>query len=546
VLLASVAIRLVLPLSSINLGVTWASTFLNIGGLALLLKSRHYFQISADTLLSVDQRKPIILLRSFDDDEHVQFKRSAWQLLDFSLETRLQNHFQQYGPFVAIESTAESLPQIGAARAKLRDDEWQNVVLDWIARSSLILMLAGKTQGVSWELAQVADKQCVDKLIILLPTNRSFLRSRRRAESTARLDHVKTSLLQSPWTDALNTISDAQSVRAITFTKGGGLVVIRANDFSREAYHLATLAAHEGTSPTEADSGPVAKTMAPTRRPRASVIGALLGLLLLVPFYLSLIIGVPPWSVSYRASRAASELDVTFRKNNASPHLLDHSTAILLLRITDTSTLKHNPSQLGPKLDSALAVWSDAIHRTYQLYILQNVGIASLDVALTSAKTHDELWNKMETNLHTYHVELGYCFDAQMKVLDKLIVYLATLDAGPIAEDAEDTKWKHIRSHFLQRIGVAPSINSISAIRDVVTQGLFVDLWAMDVLRSIPHWAAARVGNVALVLGDAANFLTKDQLEFLGKIVTAVANNAQDEAVRTKLRDLSEQLRGIK
>jgi hypothetical protein len=143
-------------------------------------------------------------------------------------------------------------------------------------------------------------------------------------------------------------------------------------------------------------------------------------------------------------------------------------------------------------------------------------------------------------------VELGYCFDAQMMVLDKLIVYLATLDAGPIAEDAEDTKWNHIRYYFRQRIGVAPSINSISAIRDVVTQGLFVDLWAMDVLRSNPHWAAARVGNVALVLGDAANFLTKDQLEFLGKIVTTVANNAQDEAVRTKLRDLPERLRGIK
>jgi hypothetical protein len=44
-------------------------------GFATLLRSRHYFLISAKALLSIDKRNPIIFLRSFNDDDHHQFKK---------------------------------------------------------------------------------------------------------------------------------------------------------------------------------------------------------------------------------------------------------------------------------------------------------------------------------------------------------------------------------------------------------------------------------------------------------------------------------------
>src|SRR5262249_41107579 len=129
-------------------------------GCFLLITARRYFQVSADSLLAVDKRKPILFLRSFADDEQVKFGDSdtsssyglpdrlpdvnstqdsnldrpedplavaarssrpiGWKasktLLDFSLETRLSNHFTYFGPFIAVGSPKEPVPQIGAAR----------------------------------------------------------------------------------------------------------------------------------------------------------------------------------------------------------------------------------------------------------------------------------------------------------------------------------------------------------------------------------------------------------------------------------------------
>jgi len=90
-------------------------------GYFMLIRARRYFQISADSLLSVDKRKPILFLRSFKDDERVKFGGSERAFLDFSLETRLLNHFAGFGPFIAIGSPKDPIPQIGAARAVLSD-----------------------------------------------------------------------------------------------------------------------------------------------------------------------------------------------------------------------------------------------------------------------------------------------------------------------------------------------------------------------------------------------------------------------------------------
>lgn len=60
---------------------------LSLLGFFLLVRARRYFQIDADTLLAVDQRPPILLLRSFADDEKQKYAGSDKALLDFSLET---------------------------------------------------------------------------------------------------------------------------------------------------------------------------------------------------------------------------------------------------------------------------------------------------------------------------------------------------------------------------------------------------------------------------------------------------------------------------
>jgi hypothetical protein len=87
---------------------------LTLLGFFLLVRARRYFQVSVDSLLAVDKRPPILFLRSFDDDERQKYADSRRALLDFSLETRLANHFHRFGPFIAIGSPKESVPQLGA------------------------------------------------------------------------------------------------------------------------------------------------------------------------------------------------------------------------------------------------------------------------------------------------------------------------------------------------------------------------------------------------------------------------------------------------
>jgi len=68
-------------------------------GVVLLFRSRRYFQADADALLSVDPRPPILLLRSFADDAKGgwRFLFNIWNMLDYSLESRLSKYFMRFG-----------------------------------------------------------------------------------------------------------------------------------------------------------------------------------------------------------------------------------------------------------------------------------------------------------------------------------------------------------------------------------------------------------------------------------------------------------------
>ena len=87
---------------------------LNLLAFFLIVRARRHFQVSADSLLAVDKRPPILFLRSFTDDERQHYGNSERALLDFSLETRLANHFQRFGPFIAVGSPKETLPEPGS------------------------------------------------------------------------------------------------------------------------------------------------------------------------------------------------------------------------------------------------------------------------------------------------------------------------------------------------------------------------------------------------------------------------------------------------
>jgi hypothetical protein len=216
-------------------------------GVALLFRSRRYFQADADSLLSVDRRPPILLLRSFADDAKGRWFRmlTIWHFLDYSLESRLAKYFMRFGPFVAVGTPNETLPQIGAARKSFGDAEWQDAVLSWAKSAQLISIFVGSTHWVNWEVSQVLSLNLTDRLILLMPESRTWFRWRHNSAMQQRLAMLVQAMASTPWSEPIKQIGSAGSVRAIVLGRDASIVVIRSKLRTRDSYHLGAMIAHK-------------------------------------------------------------------------------------------------------------------------------------------------------------------------------------------------------------------------------------------------------------------------------------------------------------
>jgi hypothetical protein len=261
---AGVVVLLAVVMSPMPGDKAWAETWLRSGqqisllGFFLLVRARRYFQADADSVLAVDRRPPILFLRSFEDDEKHAYAGSDKALLDFSLETRLSNHFSLFGPFIAIGSPKEKVPQLGAARVLLSDDEWQPRVLGWMQAAQLIVMYSGKTHWVNWELRQVLNNGCATRLILMIPEIKAWRTKKREKEISARVTQVRDVFQSTPWEEELMQFDDFAGLRAMLFCPDGSMVMVKSRSRSRDAYHLAALISHQllldPTGATQPDS----------------------------------------------------------------------------------------------------------------------------------------------------------------------------------------------------------------------------------------------------------------------------------------------------
>src|SRR5262245_40093521 len=180
---------------------------------ALLLQlGRKLSRPDAATLLEADERAPIVLLRSFQDDEKSVKRRSVLARLLFwgfggriRLEQAIAEELSRFGPFVAIGEPGERLPDLGAARAYFSDDKWQAAVVDWIGRARTIVMIVGKTRWVTWELQRVIASGKLERLVRLLPPDTP-------AGSAARWQLIAKVLSGSHWRAALEGIDTSQAI----------------------------------------------------------------------------------------------------------------------------------------------------------------------------------------------------------------------------------------------------------------------------------------------------------------------------------------------
>ena len=106
--------------------------FLTFGSSFLLFRrAKKHLAPSAATARSRDNRPPILLLRSFRDDE-TRVLLSGWSASPWGTNTTLEelvvDCLAGHGPVVAIGRPGEALPPLGAAREYVDHGSWQQRV----------------------------------------------------------------------------------------------------------------------------------------------------------------------------------------------------------------------------------------------------------------------------------------------------------------------------------------------------------------------------------------------------------------------------------
>jgi tetratricopeptide (TPR) repeat protein len=145
--------------------------------------------VSAIALTEQDKRPPVLYLRSFKDDS-VAAGVPMWTLgfvgafLGMGTEEeQLAQVLNEIGPFIALGRPTERLPQVGAARIYVSHDEWQDRVTQLMSQARLVVLRAGTTAGLWWEVKTAVEVAGPEKLLFVMPfTKKQYATFRRTAK----------------------------------------------------------------------------------------------------------------------------------------------------------------------------------------------------------------------------------------------------------------------------------------------------------------------------------------------------------------------------
>lgn len=121
-------------------------------------------------LLASGEKRPILYLRSFDIDQHAAnsalLEVAAMAAPVATPEQELAKRFAPVGPMIAIGKPGERLPELGAARFYVTDDEWQQKIADAAAAARNVVLTTGLTAGLRWEIGHLVRNLPPEKLIL--------------------------------------------------------------------------------------------------------------------------------------------------------------------------------------------------------------------------------------------------------------------------------------------------------------------------------------------------------------------------------------------
>ncbi len=144
----------------------------------LYRRGRRHALLPGNALLKRDPRDVVLYLRSFLDDRATKIRARPndgrifpERFMKISFEELVTDHLWRYGPVVAIGDprARDKLVPLGAARHFEPDDAWQEKATDLMRQSRIIVAVAGRSEGLIWELNTILRVGLQSKLVLLLP-----------------------------------------------------------------------------------------------------------------------------------------------------------------------------------------------------------------------------------------------------------------------------------------------------------------------------------------------------------------------------------------
>lgn len=179
---------------------------------------------SAKDALWADRRRPILFLRSFKDDTAITNVTGADEPVREDYLDRLEDVLAkiagQYGPVIAVGQPG-MLPKSGAARAYYAGDDWRGAVATWMDQSLFVVMIAGYTKGVRWELDTAIARGHARKLILVFPPDDPHFE--------ARWAWVRDRFASTSTATEMDLVNRHGAV-AMHLGQDGALVLLRSND----------------------------------------------------------------------------------------------------------------------------------------------------------------------------------------------------------------------------------------------------------------------------------------------------------------------------
>jgi hypothetical protein len=148
----------------------------------LVARGQALSQVDAMTVLATHPNPPILYLRSFKDDPLVDTTTNpptGFIPVAPTYERRLSRLFRRLGPVICIGRPGENLPEIGAARFYVSDDEWQAAIGYFLPRAAAVILMVGSTEGLLWEIQNALYETPWEKLLFFFPYVYPIERSRR-------------------------------------------------------------------------------------------------------------------------------------------------------------------------------------------------------------------------------------------------------------------------------------------------------------------------------------------------------------------------------